>query len=86
MRREGLIQAKKERAKPYEQMERPEGRVQIAVKAVPHGCITDPGLKLYQYTAIDGYTRYRVTGAYSEQRAIPQRSFAEGGCVQVQEG
>ncbi len=54
MRREGLIAAKKEKAKkykpkPYEQMKRPGERVQIDVKVVPRSCIATPGLKLYQY-------------------------------------
>ena len=80
MRREGLIAAKKEKAKkyrpkPYEQMERPGERIQIDVKVVPRSCIAAPGLKLYQYTAIDEYSRYRVLGAYEEQSTYSSADF-----------
>ena len=80
MRREGLIAAKKEKAKkykpkPYEQMKRPGERVQIDVKVVPRSCIATPGLKLYQYTAIDEYSRYRVLGAYEEQSTYSSADF-----------
>ncbi len=34
-------------------------RVQIDVKVVPRKCIADKEMKLYQYTAIDEYTRLR---------------------------
>ena len=64
MRREGwLAKAEKKKPykpKPYEQMQYPGQRVQIDVKVVPRRCIADPELKLYQYTAIDEYSRYRV--------------------------
>ena len=71
LRREGLAlkekPKKKYKPKPYEQMDHPGQRVQIDVKVVPRDCIADPELKLYQYTAIDEYSRYRVLGAYVEQ-------------------
>ena len=64
MRREGWtaqVEKKKPyRPKPYEQMQYPGQRVQIDVKVVPRRCIADAQLKLYQYTAIDEYSRYRV--------------------------
>ena len=67
MRREGWtaqVEKKKPyKPKPYEQMQYPGQRVQIDVKVVPRRCIADPELKLYQYTAIDEYSRYRVLGA-----------------------
>lgn len=43
--------------KPYEQMTHPGERVQIDVKVVPRSCIADPHLRLFQYTAIDEFTR-----------------------------
>ena len=61
--------------KPYEQMQYPGQRVQIDVKVVPRRCIADPQLKLYQYTAIDEYSRYRVLGAYEEQSAFSSADF-----------
>ena len=44
------------KAKPYEQMQYPGQRVQVDVKVVPRGCIADPELRLFQYTAIDELT------------------------------
>ena len=79
MRREGwLPQAEKKKSykpKPYEQMLYPGQRIQIDVKVVPRRCIADPELKLYQYTAIDEYSRYRVLGAYEEQSTFSSADF-----------
>ena len=79
MRREGwTAQGEKKKPykpKPYEQMQYPGQRVQIDVKVVPRRCIADPRLKLYQYTAIDEYSRYRVLGAYEEQSAFSSADF-----------
>ena len=79
MRREGwTAQAEKKKPykpKPYEQMQYPGQRVQIDVKVVPRRCIADPQLKLYQYTAIDEYSRYRVLGAYGEQNTFSSADF-----------
>jgi len=50
--------------KPYEQMQYPGQRVQIDVKIVPRACIANPELRLYQYTAIDEFSRLRYLGAY----------------------
>ena len=79
MRREGwLAKAEKKKPykpKPYEQMQYPGQRVQIDVKVVPRRCIADPELKLYQYTAIDEYSRYRVLGAYEEQNTFSSADF-----------
>ena len=60
LQREGLM-AKTTPRKKY-----PGQRIQIDVKVVPRRCIADPEIKLYQYTAIDEYSRYRVLGAYPE--------------------
>ena len=70
LKREGLIVEKKKdsyKPKPYQQMTHPGERIQIDVKVVPRKCISNPDLRLYQYTAIDEYSRYRILGAYSEQ-------------------
>ena len=71
LRREGLIAKEKPkkryRPKPYEQMQYTGQRIQIDVKVIPRACIANPELKLYQYTAIDEYSRYRILGAYPEQ-------------------
>ena len=79
MRREGwLAKAEKKKPykpKPYEQMQYPGQRVQIDVKVVPRSCIADPELKLFQYTAIDECSRYRVLGAYEEQSTFSSADF-----------
>lgn len=79
MRREGMIpkavKKKTCKPKPYEQMQYPGQRIQIDVKVVPRSCIADPELKLYQYTAIDEYSRYRVLGAYPEQSTYSSADF-----------
>ena len=63
MKKYGMLPQKKEKkkriVKPYEQMTHAGERVQIDVKVVPRKCIADKELKLYQYTAIDEYTRLR---------------------------
>lgn len=102
MRREGLIKPsatkKKHQAKPYEKMTHPGERIQIDVKVVPRRCITDKELRLYQYTAIDEYSRYRILGAYPEQSSYSSadflkkvvRAFSRKGikveCVQTDNG
>ena len=61
--------------KPYEQMTYPGQRVQIDVKVVPRRCITDPELRLFQYTAIDEFTRLRFLAAYTEQSTYSSADF-----------
>lgn len=79
LRREGMAEKekpkKKYHPKPYEQMQYPGQRIQIDVKVVPRYCIADPQLKLYQYTAIDEYSRYRILGAYPEQSTYSSADF-----------
>jgi transposase len=79
MRRLGLIAEpppkKKYIPKPYEQMQYPGQRVQIDVKVVPRACITNPQLRLFQYTAIDEYSRLRFLGAYDEQSTYSSADF-----------
>ena len=61
--------------KPYQQMTYPGQRVQVDVKVVPRRCITDPELRLYQYTAIDEFTRLRFLAAYPEQSTFSSADF-----------
>ena len=79
MRKLGLFPgAEKKKAykpKPYEQMTYPGQRVQVDVKIVPRRCIADPELRLYQYTAIDEFTRLRFLAAYQEQSTCSSADF-----------
>lgn len=79
MRRLGMFPAAKKkhpyRPKPYQQMTHPGERIQVDVKVVPRRCIADPELKLYQYTAIDEYSRLRFLGAYGEQSTYSSANF-----------
>ena len=99
MRRQGLFpakkQKKKEKVKPYEQMTHPGERVQVDVKVVSQKCIADPELRLFQYTAIDEFTRLRFLAAYPEQSAyssadVRRMWYARRGikveCVQMDNG
>ena len=61
--------------KPYEQMTYPGERVQVDVKVVPRNCIADPELRLFQYTAIDEFTRLRFLAAYPEQSTYSSADF-----------
>lgn len=61
--------------KPYEQMTYPGERIQVDVKVVPRKCIADPEMKLYQYTAIDEYTRIRFLYGYEEQSTYSSADF-----------
>ena len=79
MRKLGMFPAEKARKtyqpKPYQQMTYPGERVQVDVKVVPRRCITDPELRLYQYTAIDEYSRLRFLAAYPEQSTYSSADF-----------
>ena len=61
--------------KPYEQMSHLGERIQIDVKVVPRRCIANPELRLFQYTAIDEYSRMRFLGAYEEQSTYSSADF-----------
>ena len=61
--------------KPYEQMTYPCERVQVDVKVVPRRCISDPELRLFQYTAIDEFSRLRFLAAYPEQSTYSSADF-----------
>ena len=79
MRKLGMFPAEKPKKsyqpKPYQQMTHPGERVQVDVKVVPRRCITDPELRLYQYTAIDEYTRLRFLAAYPKQSTYSSADF-----------
>lgn len=85
LRRMGLMQAekseKKYTPKLYEQMTHPGERVQIDVKVVPRNCLANPSERLFQYTAIDGYSRRRYLGAYPEQSACSSADFLQNVVV-----
>lgn len=63
--------------KPYEQMQYPGQRVQIDVKFVPASCIVGDavGQKMYQYTFIDEYSRYRYLEAFEEHSTYTSTQF-----------
>ena len=81
MKRLGMFKQEKVKKryapKPYEQMTYPGQRVQVDVKVVPRSCIADPELKLYQYTAIDEFSRLRFLAAYPEQCTYSSADFLE---------
>ena len=79
MRKLGMFPQKEKKKpyspKPYEQMTYPGQRIQVDVKVVPLRCITDPELRLYQYTAIDEFSRLRFLAAYPEQSTYSSADF-----------
>ena len=79
MRKLGLFPTpeKKKAYKPksYEQTTYPGQRVQVDVNVVPRRCIADQELRLFQYTAIDEFTRLRFLAAYPEQSTYSSADF-----------
>jgi len=81
MRRLGMFTQKKQKKKyipkPYEQMTYAGERVQIDVKHVPSACLVGEvkGQKLYQYTAIDEYSRLRYLEAFEEANTYTSAIF-----------
>jgi len=63
--------------KPYEQMTYPGQRIQIDVKHVPAACLAGElkGQKLYQYTAIDEYSRLRYLEGFEETSTYSSAVF-----------
>ena len=63
--------------KPYEQMKYPGQRVQVDVKHVPKECCKGlaEGEKLYQFTAIDEYTRQRYLEGFNELSSYSAARF-----------
>lgn len=102
MKKLGMFPKAKEKKvyhpKPYQQMTYPGERIQIDVKVVPGKCISAPGLKLYQYTAIDEFSRLRFLAAYEEQSTYSSADFLQKatvwfkrrgvviGCIQTDNG
>ena len=71
-------QKKKKKAytpKHYQQMAHPGEKIQVDVKVVPRRCIADPELRLFQYTAIDEFSRLRFLAAYPEQSTYSSADF-----------
>lgn len=65
---------------PYEPTTFPGEKLQIDVKVVPKEClkhIQPAGAKLYQYTALDEYTRMRFLEGFSEQSTYSSVIFLE---------
>lgn len=65
-----FLREKKKQAyvpKLYQQITCPGERVPADVKVVPHRCVMNPELRLFQYTAIDEFSRLRFLAAYPEQ-------------------
>ena len=65
---------KKHKTKPYLQMTFPGERIQIDVKTVPSKCIVGQ-FELYQYTAIDEFSRYRYLKIYGEKSTYTSYKF-----------
>lgn len=65
---------KRKKPKPYVQMTFPGERVQIDVKTVPSKCIVG-NFKLYQYTAIDEFSRVRYLQIYGEKSTYNSYKF-----------
>lgn len=57
-------------------MTHPGERIQVDVKAVSRYRLADPTQKLYQYTAIDEYTRLHFLYGYEEQSTYSSADFA----------
>ena len=90
--------------KPYEQMDYPGQRIQIDVKYVPKECLSPEFIEkygstdLFQYTAIDEYSRYRILCGYREHNTYSSSLFLyqvvssfktlniEVECVQIDNG
>ena len=66
----------KKKTKPYIQMTFPGERIQIDVKTVPSKCIVG-NFKLYQYTAIDEYSRIRYLQIYEEKSTYTSYMFLQ---------
>jgi len=67
--------------KPYAPADYPGQKVQIDAKVVPSACIVgdakDAGEKMYQYTAIDEYSRLRYIAAFQEQSTYSSMVFLQ---------
>lgn len=103
MKRLGLFEERKVKKKakyiprPYEQMQYPGQRVQVDVKFVPKECCKGlrEGEKLYQFTAIDEYSRQRYLEGFSDNTSYSATVFIRNAvkffdfpikCVQTDNG
>lgn len=102
MRRLGYFKDKKPKKKPYkpkpyQQMAKPGERVQIDVKFVPQECTKalGRGTKLYQFTAIDEYSRQRYLEGFADNSSYSAAQFVANAvryfgfpieCVQTDNG
>ncbi len=79
MRKLGMFPPRKPqnpyKPKPYEQMTHPGERIQIDVKVVPLKCLANPEERLFQYTAIDEFSRLRFLYGYPEQSTYSSADF-----------
>ncbi len=68
---------KKRKVKKYIQMTYPGERIQVDVKHVPTKCLVNDlnGTKLYQYTAIDEFTRLRYLEIFDELSTYSSKQF-----------
>jgi transposase len=68
---------KKRKVKKYIQMTYPGERIQVDVKHVPTKCLVNElsGEKLYQYTAIDEFTRLRYLEIFDELSTYSSKQF-----------
>ena len=66
--------------KPYEQMNHPGQRIQVDVKFVSSACLVNSrvaGKPFFQYTAIDGYSRWRFVEAFEGHSTYSSALFVE---------
>ena len=82
LQRNGYYKEKKKKkpkrtSKPYKQMTYPGERIQIDVKFVPQDCTRamGEGTKLYQFTAIDEYSRQRYLEGFSDNSSYSAATF-----------
>ena len=66
----------KKKIKPYVQMTYPGERIQVDIKFVPSECLVG-NEKLYQYTAIDEYSRFRYIQIYNERSTYISTIFMQ---------
>ena len=66
----------KKKSKPYKQMTFPGERIQVDIKYVPSECLVGVE-KLYQYTAIDEFSRFRYIQIYNEKSTHISKKFIQ---------
>ena len=102
MQREGYFAERSKKKpkyipKPYTQMTYPGERIQVDVKYVPQACTQamGKGTRLYQFTAIDEYSRKRYLEGFSDNSSYSASIFARNAaryfgfkieCIQTDNG